>query len=133
LPCAVQCQVIFLMAKFHSPDLLAEDSIVLCVAAAEVYPSSVRCKAHGMSAAVGKLGALTPTILFNYISDRTKFWVVCWAGMLGFLVTLIFVPDATGKSSEIVRSNAHLHKLAVVRQDDAEYWHVMCFMHLAAQ
>ena len=121
------------MAKSHSADLLAEVSIVLCVTAAEVYPSSVRCKAHGMPAAVGKLGALTPTILFNYISDRTKFWVVCWAGMLGFLVTLIFVPDATGKSSETVRSNAHLHKPAVVRQDDAEYWHVMCFMHPAAQ
>jgi len=60
-----------------------------------------------MSAAVGQLGALTPTILFNYISDRTKFWVVCWAGMLGFLVTLFFVPDATGKSSETLHSNAH--------------------------
>ncbi len=82
-----------------TPDLHAEHLIVLCLAAAEVYPSSVRSTAHGMSAAVGKLGALTPTILFNYISNRTKFWVVCWAGMLGFLVTLIFVPDATGKCS----------------------------------
>ena len=64
--------------------------------AAEVYPSSVRSTAHGMSAAVGKLGALAPTILFNYISDRAKFWAVCWAGLLGFLVTVMFVPDATG-------------------------------------
>lgn len=66
--------------------------------AAEVYPSSVRSRAHGISAAVGKLGALTPTILFNYISDRTKFWVVCWAGLIGCVVTLVFVPDATGLS-----------------------------------
>lgn len=68
------------------------------VFAAEVYPSSVRSTAHGMSAAVGKLGALAPTILFNYISNRAKFWAVCWAGLLGFLVTVVFVPDATGKS-----------------------------------
>ncbi|KAL3138696.1 hypothetical protein ABBQ32_006450 [Trebouxia sp. C0010 RCD-2024] len=66
--------------------------------AAEVYPSSVRSTAHGMSAAVGKLGALAPTILFNYISDRAKFWAVCWAGLLGFFVTVVFVPDATGLS-----------------------------------
>ena len=67
-----------------------------CLLAAEVYPSSVRSTAHGMSAAVGKLGALAPNILFNYISNRAKFWVVCWAGLLGFLVTVVFVPDATG-------------------------------------
>ena len=64
--------------------------------AAEVYPSSVRSTAHGMSAAVGKLGALAPTIFFNYIGNRAKFWAVCWAGLLGFLVTVVFVPDATG-------------------------------------
>ena len=67
------------------------------LAAAEVYPSSVRARAHGISAAVGKLGALAPTILFNYIDDRTKFWVACWAGLVGFLVTVVFVPDATGQ------------------------------------
>jgi len=65
--------------------------------AAEVYPSNVRSRAHGVSAAIGKLGALTPTILFNYISDRTKFWFVCWAGLVGFVVTLVLVPDATGE------------------------------------
>lgn len=64
-----------------------------------MYPSSVRSTAHGMSAAVGKLGALAPTIIFNYIGDRAKFWAVCWAGLLGFLVTVVFVPDATGTAS----------------------------------
>ena len=68
--------------------------------AAEVYPSSVRSRAHGISAAVGKPGALTSTILFNYISDQTRFWVVCWAGLIGCVVTLLFVPDATGKQSQ---------------------------------
>lgn len=44
--------------------------------AAEVYPASIRATAHGVSAAVGKLGALAPTILYNYIGNQTKFWVV---------------------------------------------------------
>ena len=51
-----------------------------------------------MSAATGKIGALLPTVIFNYIGDSTKFWVVCWAGLLGFLVTALFVPDLTGRS-----------------------------------
>ena len=65
--------------------------------AAEVYPTRVRSTAHGLSAAVGKMGALVPTVLFNYIGNTTKFWVVCWAGLLGFFVTIMFVPDATGE------------------------------------
>eukprot|EP01117_Protostelium_nocturnum_P013604 TRINITY_DN5094_c0_g1_i1.p1 TRINITY_DN5094_c0_g1~~TRINITY_DN5094_c0_g1_i1.p1 ORF type:complete len:601 (+),score=138.66 TRINITY_DN5094_c0_g1_i1:211-1803(+) len=63
--------------------------------AAEVYPSAVRGTAHGFSAATGKMGALTASVLYNYIPDRTKFWVVCWMGLLGFLLTVVFVPDAT--------------------------------------
>lgn len=47
--------------------------------AAEVFPASIRSTAHGFSAATGKLGALAPTILYNYIIDnQTKFWVVPW-------------------------------------------------------
>lgn len=71
------------------------DFICLC-GAAEVYPTSVRATAHGLSAATGKIGALLPTVIFNYIGNSTKFWVVCWAGLLGFLVTALFVPDLTG-------------------------------------
>ena len=51
-----------------------------------------------MSAAVGKCGALVPTVLFNYIGNTTKFWVVCWAGLLGFFMTVMFIPDATGEA-----------------------------------
>lgn len=43
--------------------------------AGEVYPAPVRATAHGASAAVGKLGALAATVLYNYIGARTKFWV----------------------------------------------------------
>jgi hypothetical protein len=35
-------------------------------------------------------------ILYNYTSSRTRFWVVCWLGLVGFLLTAIFLPDTTG-------------------------------------
>jgi MFS family permease len=64
--------------------------------AGEIYPSQVRATAHGVSAAVGKLGALAATVLYNYIGARTKFWVVSWFGLIGFILTIIFIPDTTG-------------------------------------
>ena len=64
--------------------------------AAEVYPASVRATAHGLSAATGKVGALIPAILYNYVGDQTRFWIVTAFGFLGFLLTIIFVPDTTG-------------------------------------
>jgi MFS family permease len=64
--------------------------------AAEVYPASIRGTAHGVSAAVGKLGALAPAILYHYIDNHTKFWVVTWFGLAGWILTMLFVPDTTG-------------------------------------
>lgn len=53
-------------------------------------------RADGFSAAAGKLGALLPTVVFHYLSDRNKFWFAMPFGALGFLVTAIFLPDTTG-------------------------------------
>lgn len=64
--------------------------------AAEVFPISVRATAHGLSAAAGKLGALLPAVVYNYVDNHTKFWIVCWFGFAGWIVTLIFIPDTTG-------------------------------------
>jgi hypothetical protein len=64
--------------------------------AAEVFPISVRATAHGLSAAAGKLGALLPAIVYNYVDNHTKFWIVCWFGFAGWIATLIFIPDTTG-------------------------------------
>jgi hypothetical protein len=64
--------------------------------AAEVFPIATRATAHGFSAAMGKLGALLPAIIYNYVDDRTKFWIVfpfCFAGLI---VTVVFLPDTTG-------------------------------------
>lgn len=64
--------------------------------AAEVYPASVRATAHGFSSAFGKLGALVPAIIYNYVGDRTKFWIVSWFGLVAFILTIVFVADTTG-------------------------------------
>lgn len=64
--------------------------------AGEVYPAPVRATAHGISAAVGKLGALSATVIYNYVDGRTKFWIVSWFGLIGFFFTMMFIPDTTG-------------------------------------
>jgi hypothetical protein len=64
--------------------------------AAEIFPISVRATAHGLSAASGKLGALLPAVIYNYVDVRTRFWIVCWFGFAGWIVTWLFVPDTTG-------------------------------------
>ena len=69
---------------------------VTFLVAAEVYPTPIRATAHGFSAAVGKLGALTAAILYNYISTQERFYVVPWFGLAGMLLTFLFLPDTTG-------------------------------------
>jgi hypothetical protein len=64
--------------------------------AAEVYPTPVRASAHGFSAAVGKLGALTAAIMYAYTDTQQRFYVVPWFGLAGMLVTALFLPDTTG-------------------------------------
>ncbi|KAI4248267.1 MAG: hypothetical protein LQ352_005967 [Teloschistes flavicans] len=69
---------------------------VTFLVAAEVYPTPIRATAHGLSAAIGKLGALTAAVLYSYIDDQTRFYVVPWFGLGGMLVTVLFLPDTTG-------------------------------------
>lgn len=69
---------------------------VTFLVAAEVYPTSIRASAHGISAACGKLGALLASVLYNYIDTQTKFYVVPWFGLAGMILTFFFLPDTTG-------------------------------------
>lgn len=64
--------------------------------AGEVFPTPIRATAHGFSAAVGKLGALLASILYNYISTTTIFMTVPWFGLGGMVLTFLFLPDTTG-------------------------------------
>ena len=81
----------------HEPQTSPGFANLQTVVAAEVYPTPVRATAHGFSAACGKLGALTAAIIGNYVSSLpARFLVVPWFGLLGALVTFLFLPDTTG-------------------------------------
>jgi hypothetical protein len=69
---------------------------VTFIVAAEVFPTPIRATAHGFSAAVGKLGALTAAVLYNYITTLQIFHVVPWFGLAGAVLTWLFLPDTTG-------------------------------------
>ncbi|KAI9669102.1 MAG: hypothetical protein M1831_000694 [Alyxoria varia] len=69
---------------------------VTFITAAEVYPTSVRATAHGLSAAAGKAGALLAAVLYNYIDTQTKFYFVPWWGLAGAFITWLWMPDTTG-------------------------------------
>lgn len=51
---------------------------VTFLVSAEVFPTTVRGSAHGFSAACGKLGALAPAIIYNYVDAQTRFYIVPW-------------------------------------------------------
>ena len=69
---------------------------VTFLVAAEVYPTPIRATAHGFSAAFGKLGALTAAVMYSYITTQQKFYVVPWFGLMGVILTVVFLPDTTG-------------------------------------
>ncbi|KUJ18583.1 putative inorganic phosphate transporter C8E4.01c [Mollisia scopiformis] len=84
--------------------------------AAEVYPTPVRASAHGFSAAVGKLGALTAAVMYNYISTQQKFYVVPWFGLAGMLITALFLPDTTGL--DLKEAERRFHYIRNGRESD---------------
>jgi hypothetical protein len=85
--------------------------------AAEVYPTPVRASAHGFSAAVGKLGALTAAIMYSYVTEtQKKFYIVPWFGLIGMLVTAIFLPDTTGL--DLKEQERRFHYIRTGRVED---------------
>ena len=49
-----------------------------------------------MSAAVGKAGALVAGVVFSLVSNQTKFIISAACGLVGAILTWIFIPDLTG-------------------------------------
>jgi hypothetical protein len=86
-------QAMYFLSSFFNQ--FGPNSVTFLVAA-EVFPTPVRATAHGFSAAVGKMGALLASVLYNYIDTQTKFYVVPWFGLVGLIVTFLFLPDTTG-------------------------------------
>ena len=86
-------QAMYFLSSFFNQ--FGPNSVTFLVAA-EVYPTPIRATAHGLSAAVGKLGALTAAVMYNYTTITQKFHVVPWFGLAGAIITLVFMPDTTG-------------------------------------
>jgi hypothetical protein len=66
--------------------------------AAETYPTELRGTCHGLSAFLGKLGALVATIAFGVLDLETVFWVSGGVSAVGVLMTYAFSCDLTGLS-----------------------------------
>jgi hypothetical protein len=66
--------------------------------AAETYPTELRGTFHGLSAFLGKLGALVATIGFGYLDVTQVFYVCGGCSVMGLLVTYMFSVDLTGVS-----------------------------------
>ncbi|CAJ2501992.1 Uu.00g048450.m01.CDS01 [Anthostomella pinea] len=86
-------QAMYFLSSFFNQ--FGPNSVTFLVAG-EVYPTQVRASAHGFSAMIGKSGALLASVLYNYIGDQTKFYVIPWFGLAGMLITFIWLPDTTG-------------------------------------
>lgn len=77
--------------------------------AGEVFPTDVRGFFHGISAAVGKVGAIAATQIFSRVSTRSTFYASAAAGAIGAIFTVIFLPDTTGLDLlEVDRYNMYL-------------------------
>ena len=86
-------QAMYFISSFFNQ--FGPNSVTFLVAG-EVFPTPVRATAHGFAACMGKAGALLAAVLYNYIDDQTKFYVVPWFGLAGMLLTWLFLPDTTG-------------------------------------
>lgn len=86
-------QAMYFLSSFFNQ--FGPNSVTFLVAG-EVFPTPIRATAHGLSACIGKAGALLASVLYNYIDTQTKFYVVPWFGLAGMLLTLLFLPDTTG-------------------------------------
>jgi hypothetical protein len=86
-------QAMYFLSSFFNQ--FGPNSVTFLVAG-EVYPTQIRASAHGFSACIGKSGALLASVLYNYISNQERFYVVPWFGLLGMLLTFIWLPDTTG-------------------------------------
>ena len=65
------------------------------VMAAETYPAELRGTLHGLSAFLGKTGALIATIIFGTIDTPTIFKICGIVGLIGAALTALFSVDLT--------------------------------------
>ncbi len=67
---------------------------------AEIVPTDQRTYCHGICAASGKIGALIAAVIFHFVGSSdggaSLFYLCGFAGVLGAIVTQVFVPETAG-------------------------------------
>lgn len=67
--------------------MLTQACVLLCVScrlvAAESFPTDVRATFQGISAAMGKVGAIIADIVFAYVDKRMTFILSAVSGLIG--------------------------------------------------
>ena len=76
----------------------------------EIFPVQIRTTAHGIAAAVGKIGAFAGAFAFPFMLDNIKLTgtmvVVAITSIGGLLVTLALLPEPKGRSLEEIAGEA---------------------------
>jgi MFS family permease len=70
-------------------------NVTTYVMAAETYPTEFRSTCHGISAFMGKAGALLGTIVFNKMDTPVIFWTCGATSIAGLILTFLFSVDMT--------------------------------------
>ena len=70
-------------------------NVTTYVVAAETYPGELRATFHGMSAFLGKAGALFATILFASLDSNEIFYICGITSVIGLFLTFLFTVDLT--------------------------------------
>lgn len=70
-------------------------NVTTYVMAAETYPAELRGTFHGLSAFLGKTGALLATVTFGILDASQIFWACGATSVIGLLLTFFFSVDLT--------------------------------------
>lgn len=62
----------------------------------ELFPTETRAMSHGLAAACGKLGAVAAGVVFGLVGNVAKFYISAICGLLGAVLTVLFIPDISG-------------------------------------
>lgn len=103
--------VIFYGLMLSSGNLGPGDMLGLL--SSEGYATAVRGTCYGISAALGKTGAAIGTQVFTPIEDnlgkRWTFIIAAICGVVGMLVTWLFVPDIKGEDLAVADEKFRLY------------------------
>jgi MFS family permease len=88
-------QVLMFLYFFSSFVVNFGPNVTSYVMAAETYPTELRGTCHGISAFMGKAGALFATIIFGSLTSAQIFFLCGGTCIIGALFTLLFSVDLT--------------------------------------